>query len=186
MPKAKKPSTTSSARRKQRKAAALAKRPRGRPTGTGFKPTVEQRSIVQLGATYRIPEDEIVQAIINPTSGKPISPVTLRKHFPEELKQGYVQGKMRLMAATFQSATGIKDTDGKFTLAPNVTAQIWLGKVLYGMRESVAVEVPPASAVPEGAEENVTLEASRRVAFLLHAGARMVDKKAGHEKPKKA
>ena len=134
--------------------------------------------MVRLAGSYRVPEDEIVQAVINPATGKPISPVTLRKHFREELRQGFIQGKMRIMAATFQSATGVKDELGNYVLNPNVTAQIWLGKVLYGMRETATFipGAPPREGEPgtvpldEGAE-GVTLEAARRVAFTLAMGA---------------
>lgn len=189
MPKAKKPSTTSSARKKQRKPeAAPEKRKAGRPPGSGaFTPTADQRAIVSLGASYKIPEDEIVQAIINPKTGKPISPVTLRKCFPEEIKQGFVKGKLRLMAATFQSATGVKGSgdNGKWELPPNVTAQIWLGKVLYGFKETVDVEAPPM-APTEGEQGELTLEAARRVAFTLSMGAAIAGKKGAlPEKPKK-
>lgn len=162
------------------------KRERGRPPGTGFKPTEAQRKTVKLGATYRIPEDEICVAIINPTSGKPISPVTLRKHFPEELKLGHVDGKMRLMAAQFNSATGIAGKNGKYLLTPNVTAQIWLGKVLLGQRESVVVEPPAPPPGAENSEGEVTLEAARRLAFTLHLGAREATRKAVATKAKKA
>jgi hypothetical protein len=158
--------------------------------GGGFHPNDEQRSIVQLGAAYRIPEDEIVLAVLNPATKKPISPVTLRKHFAEELKMGFMNGRMRIMAATFQSAQGIKDADGKFAVQPNVTAQIWLGKTLYGMRERVEVDVPltPAASAamgtPEG--EEITLEAARRVAFTLRLGATIADRKPVTAKAKKA
>ena len=140
--------------------------------------------MVRMAAAYRVPEDEIVQAIINPTSGQPISPVTLRKHFREELDQGYVNGKMRVMAATFQSATGVKNAAGEYVLNPNVTAQIWLSKTLYGMRENVAVEVPPAARLGEDAE-GITLESARRVAFALSLGAEIADRKPA-PKAKKA
>ena len=153
------------------------KRAVGRPKGQGFHPTDEQRQTVRLAAAYKIPEDEIVLAIINPATKKPISPVTLRKHFPEELQQGFVNGKMRLMAATFQSATGVKDASGGYALNPNVTAQIWLGKVLYGFREVMSVAPGSGNELPPGVQadsEEVTLEAARRVAFTMALGASMV------------
>ena len=123
---------------------------------------------------YRIPEDEIVRVVLNPDTKRPISPVTLRKHFAEDLKQGFVNGKMRLMAAQFQSATGIKDAAGTgWMLPPNVTAQIWLGKVLLGQREQVAVDVPLTPEAEES-EGEVTLEAARRIAFVMRMGAQQV------------
>lgn len=185
MPKAKKRSTTSSAKRKPPKS----RRKAGRPKGSGaFEPTPDQRAIVRLGATYRIPEDEIVLAVINPKTGKPISPVTLRKCFPDEIKQGFVGGKMRIMAATFQSATGIKGVGegGKWELPPNVTAQIWLGKTLYGMREKIEIEEPPPPPAQDNEEGEITLEAARRIAFTLSLGAAIATRKPVVAKAKKA
>src|SRR3990172_5588956 len=129
----------------------LPKRGPGRPS---FVPTQEQRDLVKVMAGYRVAEDEICRLVIDQKSKKRISPMTLRKHFREELDTGFVSAKVRVMAATFRNAIGDKNHPG------NVTAQIWLGKPLYGMREQVVVEVPP----PEpNAEENL-LDAARRVA----------------------
>ena len=43
-----------------------------------------------------IPEEQMVTAVLNPTSKQPISPVTLRKHFREELDQGMVQANAQV------------------------------------------------------------------------------------------
>lgn len=147
-----------------------AKRSRGRPR---FVPTQEQRDLVKAMAGYRIAEDEICLLVTHPTSGERIAPMTLRKHFREELDTGFASGKMRVMAATFRNAIGEtrRNEKGQIEVVRegNVTAQIWLGKVLYGLREKVEVEVPEP---PANAEENM-LDAARRVAFTLAMGASM-------------
>jgi len=161
---------------KTRPKKALGLRPRGRPPGDGFKPTDEQRAVVTTCAGYRMPEDEIARVVINPKTGQPISKKTLIKHFRAELDNGFATIKMRVHAAMVRSACGVEGKDGKFDLPPNVTAQIWLGKTLYGMRENVAVEVPAAATLgPEG-QDGITLENARRVAFALSLGASIVEK----------
>lgn len=160
------------------------KRERGRPPGGGFKPTPEQREVVRVCAGYRMPLEEIALVVINPTTKKPISKVTLLKHFREEIDRGFATIKMRIMAASVRSAIGVEGKDGTFTLTPNVTAQIWLQKSLYGARELVNVEAPADAATAAEGDE-VTLESARRVAFTLAYGARLAGKTA-QAKAKKA
>ena len=169
---------------KTRPKKALGLRPRGRPPGDGFKPTAEQRNVVMMCAGYKMPEDEIARVVINPKTGKPISKVTLLAHFRADLDNGFATVKMRVMAASVRSAVGererkgdgTEDETGKFVLPPNVTAQIWLSKALFGMRENVAIELPAAATLgPEG-QDGITLENARRVAFALSLGASIAEK----------
>jgi hypothetical protein len=134
-------------------------------------------------AGYRMPQDEMC-LLLKHADGKPIVMMTLRKHFREELDAGFASGKMRVMAATFRNAIGEtrRNENGQIEVVRegNVTAQIWLGKTLYGMRDRVEVAVTP----PEpNAEENL-LDAARRVAFTLAMGASLA-KKAPAPPPKK-
>ena len=130
--------------------------------------------MVKAMAGYKIPVDEMTLMIINPATKRPISKVTLFKHFPEELKTGFVNMKMRLMAATYRNALGeIKvNEDGKTEVVRegNVTAQIWLGKTMLGMREKLDIEVPPEGPIDERSE----LDAARRVAFTMAQGAHIL------------
>ena len=63
--------------------------------------------------------------------------------------------------ATFRRAMRDKEHSG------NLIAQIWLCKVLYGLREKVDVELPQLT---ETAEVNV-LDAAWQIAFTLAMGA---------------
>lgn len=141
--------------------------------------------MVRLCAGHRMPIDEIASAIMNPATNESISKVTLLKHFRKEIDSGYANLKARLVSAKVRSAEGVLAEDGKsYLLNPNVTAQIWLDKTLYGIRENVAVGVPAAATLGDGADD-VTLDNARRVAFMLSLGAEIADKKAA-AKPKKA
>ncbi|HVA19348.1 MAG TPA: hypothetical protein VMU55_04165 [Solirubrobacteraceae bacterium] len=144
-------------------------------------PTDTERSMVEMMAAYKIPEDDMCKVLKNQHSGKPISRMTLRKHFAAQLDTGWVTGKMRLLAATFRDAIGEvrKRSDGTTEIVRpgNVTAQIWLQKTLYGFRETMGLEVPAATADEPGSDD-VTLDNARRVAFQLALGARVVAAKA--------
>ncbi|HEX6992365.1 MAG TPA: hypothetical protein VF151_10785 [Gemmatimonadales bacterium] len=135
--------------------------------------------MVEMMAGFRIPEDEMVKVLKNPHSGQPISRMTLRKHFRPQLDSGYVNGKVRLLAATFRNALGVTRTgpNGEMVIEQqgNVTAQIWLQKVLHGMKEQMSFDLP--GTVEEVDGDEVTIENARRVAFVLALGARAVARK---------
>lgn len=168
--------------------APKVKRRRGRPD---FLPTKEQRELVKTLAAYRIPQDEMALQVINPGTGRPISETTLKSAFQEDIQIGYATGRVRLIAATMQSALGVVETvtEGgqvvrRVTKDGNITAQIWLGKSLYGMREAEA----PAGAVKDHAmaiaadipdEDKQQIDDARRVAFVMARGALLLKKAKG-------
>lgn len=150
--------------------------------------------MVLAAAGYRMPEDEIALVIINPQTKAPISPVTLRKHFAEEIAKGYATLKMRIMAATVRNALGVvkQGPNGEAIVESqgNVTAQIWLQKTLYGARELTEV-IPPTIPLADGEASVSDIDAARRVAFLMASGARAMQasqavKAKPAPKPKKA
>ena len=80
MPAKRKPSKPSPKRAAK---AETPKRGKGRPE---FKPTAEQRNMVQVMSGYGIPQDKIACLIINPETSAGISEVTLRKVFHKEIQ----------------------------------------------------------------------------------------------------
>lgn len=81
--------------------------------------------MVEVMAGMGIPQDEISKAVRSGTSNKPISPVTLRKHFRNELDIGIAQVKGKI-------AKNILALSEK-----NATAAIFLSKVRLGMKETI-------------------------------------------------
>lgn len=132
----------------------------GRPPGSGaFQPTDEQRELVKMAATCGIPERRICHAIVNPKTDKEITPVTLRKHFRNELDRGLVLADIEAAGNLF-----------KLTKT-NASAAIFWAKVRLGWREVTEIDVPAAPGADGGAPEN-PLDIARRIAFTLALGAR--------------
>lgn len=153
------------------KPAAKAKVPaaRGRPVGSGgYRPTPQERQMVEMMVGFGIPAHDIVKVLPSPQKGiDHISHTTLEKHYRVELNRGKVRADMQVVGALYKNAV----ENG------NVAAQIWWTKTQLGWKEQIHVSVPgnePGEKVIED-EDNV-LEAARRVAFTLALGARAVKK----------
>lgn len=115
---------------------------------------------MEMCAGFGIPEDEIVKLVINPDTKKPISPVTLRKHFRMEIDRGRAMAKFKVIGGLYKNATTATDQyPGGIP-----TAQIFWLKTQAGWKEG---EPPPPPLVPD--EEVDMREAGRRIAFALAA-----------------
>lgn len=119
--------------------------------------------MVKLMSAIGIPERKMVHAIINPETKKGITPVSLRKHFREELDQGLVQ-------ADIKAGTNLL----KLTETSAAAAIFW-AKCRLQWRERVSVDFPPPTelGIPteESAEKQAILDVARRIAFTLSMGA---------------
>ena len=131
------------------------KRGRGRPE---FEPTDEQRKLVDELAGYGIPEPDIAKLVLNPSSKppSPISPVTLRKYFREELDAGHVRANHKVAGALFKNATtGTETYPGGIP-----TAQIfWLktrGKGQWKDKQHLEIEPPPSELEEQEIDEAIT------------------------------
>jgi hypothetical protein len=76
---------------------------------TPFEPTEEHRKMVSQFTAVGMTEAQIVMLMINPATGKPITPKTLRKFFREELDSGGLKANYKVSSNMFKMATG----DGK-------------------------------------------------------------------------
>lgn len=150
-------------------------RKRGRPEGTGFHPTDVQRKLVDELAGFGIPEHDIARRVINPATNEPISPVTLRKHFRDELDVGHVRANEKVAGALFKNATTATET---YPGGIPVAQIFWLktrGKGQWKDKQHIEVETPPSEL-----EEK---EIDDAIARLLAKAAGKVDKPkrgAGH------
>lgn len=115
-----------------RKKAARARR--GAPE---FKPTDEQRKSVEAMAAFGIPHDDIAQTVTNPRTGRPVTPKTLRRSFPAELRQGKVKANAKVAQSLFTMAT-----------SGNVSAAIWWTKAQMGWSETAKHELTGADGKP--------------------------------------
>lgn len=156
------------------------KRGRGRPEGTGYHPTLEQRHLVKVMAGMGIPEDKMVQAVLNPATKRPISPITLRAHFREELDQGFVQTNSAVAAALYKNATSPTET---YPGGVPVAQIFWLK---CRMRWQQNPERNPPPPPPQTAAQIDTKDTARRLAFLLARGAADADKEQPPRKKRSA
>ena len=120
--------------------------------------------MVEAMAGLGIPEDRQVLIIINPKTRRPISPVTLRKHFRRELDTGILKADIKagqnLLRLTSTSAA----------------AAIFWGKVRLHMRETV--EFPLPGDLSDGdAQATDVKELARRIAFTLVLAGRQAKPK---------
>jgi hypothetical protein len=131
----KKPSTRRKVSETQEKRRPVNKG--GRPR---FKPTNEQRRLVETLVGYGLTYKEIATIVINPQTGKGISSNTLERHFRDELDAGGARVKAKVIESLFKKATGESPQA--------VTAAIWITKARYGWKgDHVTHEVQGAQGV---------------------------------------
>ena len=104
-----------------------------RPT---FKPTDEQRRLVEQFAAFGIPVEQMVH-LITSDAGKPIAENTLRKHFRTELETGTVKANAKIARTLFEKASG-----------GDTTAMIFWLKTRARWKEPARVEVTGADGGP--------------------------------------
>ena len=116
-----------------------------------------------------IPEDKMVQLVINPATKAPIDAKTLRRHFRQELDGGHTKADTLVAQGLFKNATtATKAFPGGIPLA-----QIfWLKTRARWKPPDQSTPLDPA-ATPEQLDER---ETARRMIFLLAAGAVATEK----------
>lgn len=117
----------------------------GKRPGAGrstFKPTEEQRELVNQLAVFGLRHCEICTLIKDP-SGTPISDKTMRKHFPDELSTGKLKANLRVMQTLYKKA-----------IAGDTASIIFWLKAQAGWRDSQRVEL---SGPNNGPIQNVAM-----------------------------
>ena len=120
--------------------------------------------MVEAMAGLGIPEDRQVLMIVNPKTKRPISPVTLRKHFRKALDTGMVKANI---------------TAGRNLLrltATSAAAAIFWAKVRLGMRETAEIHLP-GEMVGEDGEPTDVKDLARRIAYTLVLAGRQTKPK---------
>jgi len=128
-----------------------------------------------------IPEEKMVQLVVNPATKAPIDAKTLRRHFRNELDGGHTKADTLVSQGLFKNAT----TPTKAFPGGIPLAQIFWLKVRTRWKPPSPVDVgAPPPADPGAADAR---ETARRMAFLLAAGAAATEKPAAAPaaKPKK-
>lgn len=149
------------------------KRGRGRPPGFGFKPTGTDRENVRMMAASGVPETEMLATIINPITKMPITAVTLRKYFREELDTGMLKANMKVIGNLFKGATEPTETHP----FGNPILQMFWAKCRLGWREKPVYVTPdgntPLDTAPSIYETPplINYDLARRIAWLLSQAA---------------
>lgn len=122
----------------------------GKRQGAGapkFKPTEEQRRIVESAAGIGLRQLQICWLIADPTTGRPLSKPTLHKHFADELARGKAKAHFNVGKSLYDQAVGIPkmDATGKkqvgWVSEPVTAATIWFTKSQMGFREQGRIDV---------------------------------------------
>lgn len=122
--KATKKATKKKATTKRKRKSRATGRPPGRPP---FKPTEKDRLQVKLAVGYGFTYEQIATLIINPQTGKGISPTTLQEHFRAELDAGKVAADFSVANSLFKKATSPDHPQA-------ATCAIWWTKARMGWR----------------------------------------------------
>ena len=116
-----------------------------------------------------IPEEDMARVVLNPQTNAGISPMTLRKHFRDELDRGHTKANLNVAQGLYKNATTATPTyPGGIPLA-----QIFWLKTQARWRTVDKAEPPGAPSSPEQMDAR---ETARRMAFLLSAGAAQLER----------
>ena len=149
-----------------------------------FRPTENQRAMVEKFAGYDMKFKEICQLVINPATGKPIDAATLRRCFHDELARGGPLMKATLAGKIFETAYGHPaefDESGqpvRAEAAPNPRLLEYLGQSKLNWKKTVVVEnndVSPEAANALGQEiKQMFAEALEKSQQIMGNGVGMV------------
>ncbi len=123
-----------------------------------FEPTEADRKLVSSLAGFGAPHDYIASCIVNPQTGKPMTPKTLRVHFRAELDNAVNQTNALVAESLFKKARG----NGNGAVA---AAIFWM-KVRAGWKEPAqGIELTGKDGGP--VEQRTTVVDEKQVAAAV-------------------
>lgn len=123
-----------------------------------FTPTDDDRKLVSSLAGFGAPHEYIASCVVNPQTGKPMTPKTLRVHFRAELDTAKDKTNALVAQSLFRHATG----NGKNA----VTACIFWLKTQAGWKEPPAgIELTGKDGGP--VEQRTTVVDEKQVAAAV-------------------
>lgn len=105
-----------------------------------YKPGEQDRKLVETLAGYGVPPEEICRLVVNPASGKALTPRALLRHFGEEIAGGLAAANAKVAESLYRLAVGQAKVvvDGEVLQEerePKVTAAIFWAKTRMGWKE---------------------------------------------------
>ncbi|MFP3756803.1 MULTISPECIES: hypothetical protein [unclassified Cupriavidus] len=123
-----------------------------------FEPTEEDRRLVSSLAGFGAPHEYIASCIVNPQTGKPMTPKTLRVHFRAELDTAVDRTNALVAESLFKKARG----NGNGAVA---AAIFWM-KVRAGWKEpATGIELTGKDGGP--VEQRTTVVDEKQVAAAV-------------------
>ena len=127
-----------------------------------YRPSEQDRKVVETLAGYGVPPDEIRQVVVNTTNGKALSTAALMRHFRQELTRGLAKANAEVAESLFRLAVGQAKVviDGEVVQderEPKVTAAIFWAKTRMGWSDGASQEVGRARGGAILAESKVTI-----------------------------
>lgn len=148
-------------------------------------PTPAMREMVYTLAKYGVPLNDIRLRILNPTTSRPVSHETLKRHFKEEIEIGTADGNVMLSTVGFQAAVGVQaeyDKDGVLTrqgVAPNAAIFNALAKHRLGWGGGTKnVSVVHSVGVDHETAEALSKLSEDELRSLRNFAAKRADQKA--------
>lgn len=148
------------ANKRHKEAVAKRRSIKGPAKNVKFKPTEAQRAQVETLAGFGLRQDEICLLVINPNTGRPVGPDTLRAAFEDELAVGPVKTSAKVAESIYKRAVSTDSPSAQ-------RASEFFAKCKMGWKERVAIDVEVKSGVvvaPPGMTPEEWIEAAAKKA----------------------
>lgn len=115
-----------------------------------YEPTDVDRHQVRALVGYGFKQDQIIQLIINPTTGNPISKQTLNRHFRREIDSGKVAASAQVAESLYKRAIDMHHPQGaSCAMFWMKTQEGWVDKQEVEVTHGSGVLVVPSAMTPD-------------------------------------